>query len=291
MGRVVDELTRVAAGHGAEMHTNACIKALDFSTHTRTVHFELGDRSHTVDARFVLVNFGANMLARLLQKPYRPDSTHEGSVVKINMLLHRLPRLRASGISAKDAFSGTFHIDEGYEQMQRSYQQAARVQLPEKIPCEIYCHTLTDDSILSPELRTRGFHTLTLFALDTPWRLFNRNNSEVRERARRKCLDGLNAYLAEPIEECLAVAKNGELCVETKTPVDLEQELGLYRGNIFHAALTFPFAEDKDTIGSWGVETEFPNVFICGSSARRGGAVSGIPGHNAAMKILEMVKP
>jgi len=39
------------------------------------------------------------------------------------------------------------------------------------------------------------------------------------------------------------------------------------------------------------VETEFSNVFICGSSARRGGAVSGIPGHNAAMKVLEMLKP
>jgi phytoene dehydrogenase-like protein len=68
--------------------------------------------------------------------------------------------------------------------------------------------------------------------------------------------------------------------------VDLEEELGLYRGNIFHAALAFPFAENSDAVGSWGVETEYPNVFICGSSARRGGAVSGIPGHNAAMKIL-----
>ena len=290
MGRVVEELTRAAASHGAEMHTNIRITALDFSARTRTVNFELGDQSHTVDARFVLVNFGANVLARLLQRPYQPDSTHEGSVVKINMLLHRLPRLLAPGISAKDAFSGTFHIDEGYEQMKGSYGQAARGQLPEKIPCEIYCHTLTDDSILSPQLRTRGFNTLTLFALDTPWRLFSRDDREMRLRATRKCLEGLNACLAEPIEECLAVAKNGELCVETKTPVDLEHELGHYRGNIFHAALAFPFAESSDSIGSWGVETEFSNVFICGSSARRGGAVSGIPGHNAAMKVLELLK-
>jgi phytoene dehydrogenase-like protein len=120
--------------------------------------------------------------------------------------------------------------------------------------------------------------------------LFTQNNDEMRNRATRKCLEGLNAYLAEPVEECLAVAKNGEPCVETKTPVDLEEALGLYRGNIFHAALTFPFAENSDTVGTWGVETEFPNVFICGSSARRGGAVSGIPGHNAAMKVREMLK-
>jgi phytoene dehydrogenase-like protein len=255
------------------------------------VQFELGNHSHTVDARFVLVNFGPNVLAQYLQKPYQPDSTHEGSVVKINMLLHRLPRLRASGVSAKDAFAGTFHIDERYEQMKRSHQQAAQAQLPENIPCEIYCHTLTDDSILSPELRARGFNTLTLFALDTPWRLFSSDNSGMRSRAQRKCLEGLNAYLAEPIEECLATAKSGEPCIETKTPVDLEEALGMYHGNIFHTALTFPFAESSDTVGTWGVETEFPNVFICGSSARRGGAVSGIPGHNAAMKVLEILKP
>ena len=165
------------------MQTNIRIKALDFSARARTVSFESGDHAHTVDARFVLVNFGANVLAQLLQKPYQPDSTHEGSVLKINMLLHRLPRLLAPGISAQDAFSGTFHIDEGYEQMNGSYEQAADGQLPEKVPCEIYCHTLTDDSILSPPLRTRGFNTLTLFALDTPWRLFSQDNGEMRLRA------------------------------------------------------------------------------------------------------------
>lgn len=287
MGRVAEELIRVAAGHGAEMHTHARIQAVDFSARARTVQFELGEVSHTVEARFVLVNFGGNELARLLHRPYQPDTTHEGSVLKVNMLLQRLPRLRASGISSQDAFSGTFHIDEGYDQMRRSHEQASKTQLPEQLPCEMYCHTLTDGSILSPELRTRGFHTLTLFALDAPWRLFNQNNPEMRQQATRRCLAGLNTYLAEPIEQCLAIANNGELCIEAKTPVDLEQELGHYRGNIFHAALSFPFAENSDAVGSWGVETEFDNVFTCGSSARRGGAVSGIPGHNAAMKIFE----
>ena len=37
----------------------------------------------------------------------------------------------------------------------------------------------------------------------------------------------------------------------------------------------------------WGVETARPNVFICGAGARRGGAVSGIPGHNAARAVQQ----
>ena len=204
MGRVAAELIRVASGAGAEMHTDVHINKLEFTDSNRMVEFKMGDQLHTVEGRFVLVNFGANVLAGLLGKPWQADSTHEGSVLKINMLLRRLPRLLAAGHTSDQAFCGTFHIDEGYEQMQTSYREAAQMRLPGEIPCEVYCHTLTDDSILSPELRADGFHTMTLFALDTPWRLFSADNEDTRRRAVRRCLDGLNKWLAEPIEDCLA---------------------------------------------------------------------------------------
>jgi len=62
-----------------------------------------------------------------------------------------------------------------------------------------------------------------------------------------------------------------------------------FRTRIFQDAPTFPFAERKEQVGTWGVETEHENVFLCGSSALRGGAVSGIPGHNAARAVLARV--
>ena len=71
--------------------------------------------------------------------------------------------------------------------------------------------------------------------------------------------------------------------------MDIEEALGMYHGNIFHSALTFPFADSPELAGTWGVETEFANVLLCGSSAQRGGAVSGIPGHNAAKRVLEKI--
>jgi phytoene dehydrogenase-like protein len=290
MGNVAGELKRVSEDAGAEMLTRIRLQQLHFTNGLNSIEFESDGQARTVDAKFVLVNFGPNILAKFLKRPYQPDATHEGSVLKINMLLERLPRLRTSQFPVPEAFCGTFHIDEGYEQMKTSYQQAVQNHLPDKIPCEMYCHTLTDNSILSPDLRARGFHTLTLFGLDTPARLFDADNDSARKMATRNCLGGLNAYLAEPIEDFLARALDGEPCLEAKTPLDIEQELGHYRGNIFHGALTFPFAQSAETVGTWGVETEFPNVFICGSSARRGGAVSGIPGHNAAMKVLETLK-
>lgn len=112
----------------------------------------------------------------------------------------------------------------------------------------------------------------------------------MRQRAQEKFVLGMNGWLAEPLQDCLAVGRDGTLCIEGKSPVDIEESLGLYHGNIFQSAPTFPFTEREEEVGQWGVETEHQNVFLCGSSALRGGAVSGIPGHNAAKKVLEVLK-
>lgn len=290
MGSVARALEQSARRAGAEMLTDVRIKSLGLDGDNRTVEFDGGGKAQVVEARFVLVNFGRNVLAKVIGEPHQPDPTDEGSVFKINMLLRRLPKLKATRYAAAEAFCGTFHIDEGYEQMNLSYEQASQGRLPDKLPSEVYCHTLTDDSILSPELRAQGFQTMTLFGLDTPWPLFASENNAMREQAQKRFVDGLNGWLAEPLEDCLAVARDGSLCIEGKSPVDIEKALGLYHGNIFQNALTFPFAETKEQVATWGVETEWENVFFCGSTAQRGGAVSGIPGHNAAMKVLELIK-
>jgi len=286
MGAVARELEETARKSGAEFQTKVELTEIDLAGGKKTVAFQHEGKSANVEARFLLVNFGRNVLAKYSGRPWQPKAEDEGSVFKINMLLRRLPRLKATKHPTADAFRGTFHSNEGYEQMNASYEQAAKGRLPEKTPCEVYCHTLTDDSILAPDLRRQGFQTMTLFGLDAPYSLFAKENDAMRTRAEKKFLESMNQWLEEPLEDCLAVARDGSLCIESKSPVDIEESLGMYHGNIFHDAPTFPYAEKKEQAGSWGVETEFENVFLCGSSAQRGGAVSGIPGHNAAMKVL-----
>ena len=290
MGAVSSELERVARKAGAELLTNVDVRSLNVANKTRSVEFRVNDKRDAVEARFLLVNFGRNVLAKFTGRFFQPDRTDEGSVFKINMLLRRLPRLNAKKYPATEAFCGTFHSDQGCNQMNASYDRASGGRLPEKTPCEMYCHTLTDNSILSPELREQGFHTMTLFGLDAPWSLFVRDNGAMRREAEKKFLASINQWLEEPIESCLAVAHDGRPCIESKSPVDIEDALGMYRGNIFQNAPTWPFAERREQVGAWGVETDYENVFLCGSSALRGGAVSGIPGHNAAMKVLETIK-
>jgi len=92
----------------------------------------------------------------------------------------------------------------------------------------------------------------------------------------------LDSVLAEPIADCLMLDSQGNPCIEINTTADIEHDLRIPTGNIFHTPLTWPWADSEDEIGSWGVETDSPRIVICGSGAKRGGGVSGIPGHNAA---------
>ena len=289
MGAVARELEGAARKAGAEILTNVDIRNVDLGGETKTIAFEIDGKKQTVDSRFLLVNFGRNVLAKYSGKPYQPDATDEGSVFKINMLLRRLPKLKTKKHPPSEAWCGTFHSNEGYEQMNVSYEQASKGRLPDKTPCEVYCHTLTDGTILAPDLRKQGFHTMTLFGLDAPHSLFARDNKAMRLKAEKKFLESMNQWLEESLEDCLAVARDGSLCIESKSPVDIEESLGMYHGNIFQDAPTWPFATTKEQAGTWGVETEWENVFLCGSSAQRGGAVSGIPGHNAAKKVLAVM--
>jgi phytoene dehydrogenase-like protein len=160
--------------------------------------------------------------------------------------------------------------------------------MPDRIPFEMYCHTLADQSILSQDLSDQGFHTLTLFALQTDASLFDSDPENIRESAVQKILASLNEYLEDPIESVLAKNSDGTFALEAKSPLDLEAAIGLPRGNIFHKDLDFPFIEDGQDLGraQWGAETDDPHIFIAGAGARRGGGVSAIAGHNAAMAVL-----
>jgi phytoene dehydrogenase-like protein len=291
MGSLVDALTERAAEAGVCLITSAEVDAIHLGAPSHSVVFRLDgdDRERTVEATRVLVNAGPQVFDCLLGLARQSCPADEGSVAKVNLLLRRLPRLK-SHVDPGDAFRGTFHVDESYAEMRVSYRQAAAGVLPERPPFECYCHTLTDDSILGLDLRQAGYHTLTLFGLDVPYRLFEADHDSTRTDLLRRYLRGLNRHLVEPIEECLALDGSGRPCVESKTPIDLERELLLNRGNIFHSAPSWFFTDDANLSGTWGVETRFDRIYRCGASAARGGGVSGIPGRNAARCIFQELR-
>ncbi|MFC4785257.1 phytoene desaturase family protein [Nocardioides sp. MAHUQ-72] len=288
MGAVTDALARAATAAGAEIITSAGVSGIRDAGDGAEVTWHDGGRDHTVSARFVLANVAPWVLRILLGEGEDPAGKPQGTQLKINLLLDRLPRLR-SGIDPAVAFAGTLHVAEDYTQLQAAYDDAAAGRLPATMPGEVYCHSLTDPSILGDS--PAGTHTMTYFGIHTPAALFEQDRAATKALAVERALAALNEHFAEPIESCVARDADGRPCIEAKIPQDVEADLAMPGGHIFHGDLEWPWASNRARLDTpaqrWGVQTEAPSVLLCGSGARRGGFVSGIGGHNAAQAVLE----
>lgn len=304
MGAVSGELERVARAAGAKLVSDTEVLSISTETDGVTVNFRGAGVDGAVKADYVLVNAARQELTKLLglrpaQTPTEENQPYPfGAQVKVNLLLKRLPKLKDPSVTPEQAFGGTFHINESFTGLQAGFTQASSGLVPHQVPCEIYCHSLTDPSILSEELRAAGAQTLTIFALQVPHflveTLTDMEHDQMRQDLQDAILSSLNSVLAERIEDLIMLDAHQNPCIETKTTLDLERALRLPGGNIFHEPLSWPFAEDEDSLSTpaqrWGVDSGFERVLLCGSAAKRGGAVSGIAGHNAASALLEQLK-
>jgi phytoene dehydrogenase-like protein len=271
---------------GADLRTRATVTAVDAGPHAVSVHWTDDDGAeHAADASWVVCGAAPAVLDELTGAT--PAARPSGSQLKVNMVLDRLPRLR-SGTDPAVAFAGTLHVDESAAQLDEAFRQSSAGLLPDVVPFEVYCHTLTDPSILGPAERAAGRHTLTLFGLHTPAELFRDDPAGTREEAVRRVVAQLDAHLEEPLADCLARDAQGRPCLSAASPVDVEAALAMPGGHIFHGDLAWPVARTPDEAGTWGVATAHPRVVAASSGGSvRGGAVSGLGGYAAARHILD----
>jgi phytoene dehydrogenase-like protein len=288
MGAVTDALAKAAADAGATIVTGAGVSAIRPGAGGAEVTWHDGAREHTVEATSVLANVAPWVLRILLGEGEDPATKPQGAQLKINLLLSRLPRLR-SGADPEVAFAGTLHLAESAAELEAAWAAATRGELPDPLPGEVYCHSLTDPSILGDV--PPGTHTLTYFGLHTPAALFEKDPAAAKAEAVRRAIASLDAVLAEPIDEVVLRDPSGAPCIEAKIPQEIEADLAMPGGHIFHGDLDWPWAPHHTRLETpaerWGVQTGHPAVVLCGSGARRGGAVSGLGGHNAAQAVLE----
>ncbi|HSU73885.1 MAG TPA: NAD(P)/FAD-dependent oxidoreductase, partial [Terrabacter sp.] len=207
MGALTDSLAAAAVSAGATIVTGAEVTSVDPSTGEVAWSGGSAGSDSAVGATLV-AGCAPAVLNRLLAAagadPVDTEPDAEGAQLKVNMLLTRLPRLRDGAVDPAAAFAGTFHINEGYAQLEQTYAAARDGHIPDLPPCEIYCHTLSDRSILGAELAATDAQTLTLFGLHLPARLFRDDNETATKEALAATLRSLDSVLGEPIESVLA---------------------------------------------------------------------------------------
>ena len=292
MGAVTGELARVARVAGADIRTGCTVTSISSDESGAHTTYAGPDGEEVIESVWLLCGAAPAVLDGLRGHPVPAADRPRGAQLKINLLVDRLPRLR-SGVDAATAFAGTLHLDEEYSVLESAYATAAGGALPQPVPGEIYCHTLTDPTILGADLAASGAHTLTYFGLHTPPQVFGDDPAAGRAEAVARALAGLDRHLDEPIESVISTDADGRPCIEAKTPQDVEEALAMPGGHIFHGDLAWPWLDGTESTEDpgrrWGVETAYPRILLCGSGARRGGAVSGIAGHNAAHAILDFI--
>jgi len=289
MGALADALQTRARDAGVEIRCGVEIHEVDEGPDSVTV-IGRGEDGRAVEAT------GSHLLAAVAPGVVdgwlgRDCEPVVGAQIKINMLLRTLPRL-ASGVDPVTAFAGTAHLREGFDELESAYRVSASGDLPDPVPSEVYCHSITDPSILGSSA-DGSLATLTLFGLHTPVDLFRSDPQSARLQAATSALGSLQEYLAEPLEDCLATDSGGEPCIDVASPLDVQSALGMPGGNIFHCDLSWPFAEDDEDLrspaGNYGVTVEgSERILLAGAGSRRGGGVSGLGGAAAADALLQL---
>lgn len=279
MGALADALTATARQLGVQIVTGARVVIAAEDAEGVSVSTDDG-RDFSSDSLLAAVAPAVvdGWLGRVTVRPV-------GAQMKINMLLDRLPRL-ASGVDPAIAFAGTTHLEEGFEQLELAYRESAAGRIPDPMPGEVYCHSLTDPSILDGH---RGA-TLTLFGLHAPDALFTADPDGARKQAAEAALAALQLHLAEPLEDCLTRDAAGELCLDIASPLDVEASLGMPGGNIFHGDLSWPWlADDAEPSIAELFGTQVPGcskILLAGAGTVRGGGVSGLGGAAAIDTLL-----
>ena len=188
----------------------------------------------------------------------RPRPTPEGAQLKVNMLLSRLPRLRDASVDPRGRLrrAPSTSTRATTQLAGRVCRRRAPGGCPQLPPCEIYCHSLSDRSILGPDLAATDAQTLTLFGLHLPARLF-RGSAEEHD-ARQGPRAGPHPRVAQ-----LGAGRThpGRACSATPTAPTASRhgprsssrrDLGLPGGNIFHRSLQWPWAEQDVRGGHLG---------------------------------------
>ena len=293
MGAVTGAIAKAAYAGGAQVLTGATVTSIRGGAVGEGAEVTWADASgsQTAAADYVLSGLAPYVLDGLLGRTPSAATKPVGAQLKINMLLERLPRLR-SGEDPKVAFAGTLHLGESYSELEKAYAEATAGSVPTEMPGEVYCHSLTDPSILGDV--PPGTQTLTYFGLHAPATLFEdpATREERKAQAVERAIASLDRHLLDPISSVVARTVDGQPCIEAKIPQEIEADLAMPGGHIFHGDLAWPWAPDSSDLSTpaarWGVTTDVGSILLCGSGARRGGAVSGLGGHNAAQAVLEL---
>ncbi len=290
MGAITQAMAAEARTRGAVIETGVSVERVWIEDgRARGIELAGGRR---IRARMVAANVNPKLLYLQLVQPQHLPADFIASMqryrcgsatFRMNVALSELPRLLSAPPAAHACTDGVDdHLRSGIilapslAYMDRAHAEA-RLQGHSSAPViEMLIPSTMDDS-----LAPRGAHVASLFCQHfAPQLPHGRSWESAREPMSRLIIDTVTQYAPNFSRAVIAYS--------ALSPADLEQRFGLIGGDIFHGALGLDqLWAARPVLGYGDYRSPVRGLYLCGAGAHPGGGVTGLPGHNAARRMLK----
>ncbi|XP_057434901.1 uncharacterized protein LOC130727704 isoform X3 [Lotus japonicus] len=292
MGSISKAIGSAAAEAGAHVVTNAEVSQLLIENSSTVRGVILADGTE-VHSSVVLSNATPyKTFMELVPSNVLPDdfvraikhSDYSSATTKINIAVDKLPQFQCCKLN--HPHDGPQHVGSiriGFESMEEIHSacQDAMNGVPSRRPFI----EMTIPSVLDKTISPPGKHVINLFVQYTPYKPLDGDwqDHDYRESFAQKCFTLVDEYAPGFSSSILGF--------DMLTPPDLEREIGLTGGNIFHGAMGLDSLFLMRPVKGWSnYKTPLKGLYLCGSGAHPGGGVMGAPGRNAAHLVLQEVR-
>jgi phytoene dehydrogenase-like protein len=282
MGAVSDACRRAAEEFGAVVRTNARVERILVRDGQAEGVVLTGGEEIKAPILVTAIHPKITFLEQIDRKELPPDFVRDienwksrSGVVKINLALAELPDFKTMpGTTQQEHHTGSVELCLSTDYAETAFQEA-RAGRPATRPFVDGVIPTVFDKTLAPE----GKHVFSMFTQWVP-------ESWNREPHRAE----LEAYADRVIDGYAELAPNLRSAIlhrQVLGPYDLEQELGLIGGNIFHGELSVDqLFHMRPAPGFADFHTPVRGLYQASSATHAGGGVCGVPAYLAVKQIL-----
>jgi len=286
-GAVSEAIAAAAREHGAEIRAEAPVERV-LTRHGQAigVALENGDELH---APLIISNLDPRRtFQKLLEGEALPEEFAaqiaryklRGSSGKVNLALDRLPEFTCRPGDGPH-MRGDIAIAPGVDYLERAYDEAKYGDYSSRPYLNVVIPSLVDPTVAPP-----GKHVMSIFVQYAPYKI---KEGPERWPQRR---EAFGDAVIDTLAEYMPTLKESILYRQTLTPWDLEQQIGLSEGNIFHGELSLEQLLFLRPAAGWArYRTPIRGLWLCGAGAHPGGGIMGSPGELCAKTILKSGRP
>ena len=283
MGKLAATLAQAATQAGAEIRTGTEVAAINTRNSTATGVMLASGEEITAKAvisgadprRTFLGLVGPAQLDPDFAARVRNYRSH-GVLAKVNLALAGLPTFTALGAGYDSkALAGRIHIGPEIDYLERAFDASKYGEFSAEPYLEVVIPTLSD-----PDLAPLGRHVMSIYAQFAPYKLRGADWNQKRDSLG----DAVVQTLARHAPDLPGLIVDRQVI----TPLDLEEQLGLTGGHIFHGELALDQLFSLRPLLGWAAyRTPVRGLYLCGSGTHPGVGLTGASGANTAREFLK----